>query len=270
MSYLTHKRIYYIDSHNRIGGNNSNFTYQIQIPRDMGFDRVVLLTAVIPKSYYLIADGLNTMTLQEDGSNITITFPPGNYSASSFAAVCTNLLTTASVSGITYTVKYPNIATSANTGRFLFTASTGNPSLIFGDALYEQFGFDDNSTNAFVVSSLTSKNVIKFQVKDTLLLHSDICTNGQDDILNEIFVAASPDFSNIKYDCIDVQAYSKTLSTQNQNTYRFSLTDEDGNNLDLNGLNMVLTICIYKNDDTIRNYIKYKLLQDTPINTSAV
>jgi hypothetical protein len=263
MSYLTNKRIFYINSHERIEGSHSNFQYNIQIP-PYEFDGVCLLSAVIPKSYYLIRNGKNTFTLQELGVNYTITIPIGNYSATSLRSTLATALSAASGNGWVYTVTYPNISTSANTGKFTFTVSgnTGQPSFIFTTNVYEVLGFEPNSTVTFTANTLTSVNVVKLQVEDTLLLHSDICSNGKDDILNEIFIAASPDFSNIKYQCPDVQAYSKSLSTQNNNVYRFSLTDEDGNMIDLNGLNIVLTLVLYKTEDIMKNYIKFQLLKE--------
>lgn len=61
-----------IDSSKRISGSTSDFTYQLNIPKNKQYDYVCVLQAIIPKSYYLIQAGLNTFTLQENGVNTTI------------------------------------------------------------------------------------------------------------------------------------------------------------------------------------------------------
>lgn len=263
MSYITNKRIFYIDSHQRLSGDHNNFSYLFNLPNNNDFTHCCLLSCVIPKSYYLIQNGYNTFILRENNVNTTITIPAGNYSATSFRTVLQSLLNTNTTQAWTYTITYPNISNSSNTGKYTYNCVGGNPSFILSDnGLYEQLGFDINSTNTFINNTLTSKNVIKLQVEDTLYLHSDIASNGKDDVLNEIFVAGNADYSSIKYQCPDVDAYSKELQTNTSNVYNFWITNEDSQMVDLNGLNVVLTIMLYKKEninDIIRNYIKYKI-----------
>jgi hypothetical protein len=247
----------------RLSGDHNNFSYQIQLPPNNEFTHCCLLSAVIPKSYYLVQNNYNTFILRENSVNTTITVPIGNYSATSFRTVVQSLLNANSSQAWTYTITYPNISNSANTGKYIYNCIGGNPSFIFNDnGLYEQFGFDANTTNTFINGSLTSKDVVKMQVEDTLYLHSDIASNGKDDILNEIFVAGSADYSSIKYQCPDVDSYSKELQTNTSNIYSFAITNEDGVLMDLNGLNIVLTLMVYKKEninEMIKNYIKYKV-----------
>jgi hypothetical protein len=242
MSIITKKTIYYIDSHQRLSGDHNDFSYRIQFPPSNDYTHVCLLSAVIPKSYYLVQSGYNTFVLRENGVDTTITVPVGNYGATSFRTVVQGLLNTNTSQGWSYTITYPNISNSSNTGKYTYTCDLGNPSFIFTNALYEQFGFEPNSTNTFTAQTLTSRDVIKMQVEDTLYLHSDIASNGKDDILNEIFIGSSPDYSSIKYQCVDVDAYSKELQTNSSNIYRFWLTNEDDVIMNLNGLNIVLTL----------------------------
>ena len=53
MSIITNKSIFYIDSHSRVSGTHSNFSYNIDL-KGNEYDYCVVLQASIPKSYWLI------------------------------------------------------------------------------------------------------------------------------------------------------------------------------------------------------------------------
>ena len=73
-------------------------------------------------------------------------------------------------------------------------------------------------------------------------------------------------FKNIFYhifQCNYIMGFSKKLRTNQSNVYWFSLVDQHGVQLDLNGLNMVFTLLLFKKDDTadmIRGFLKLSLL----------
>ena len=71
----SYRSILYINSSNRISGTDGQFT--IKLPSNFlhDFDKVAVLAANIPKTYYQVQDGFNTFTLVEGLSNITITVP---------------------------------------------------------------------------------------------------------------------------------------------------------------------------------------------------
>ena len=106
MNHIRSKSIFYIDSQNRLNtaDTTSNFTVRVDMPPMNNYNRICILQASIPKSFYLITDGKNTMTLNEPGtvglasgsitsdfgsvssngtSSKTIKFNNGNYSKSS-------------------------------------------------------------------------------------------------------------------------------------------------------------------------------------------
>lgn len=268
MSHIKGARIFYIDSHNRVSGSDEDFLHPVELPPHEEFDRVVVLSAVIPRSYYLIQSPYNTFTLRENGTDTTITITEGNYSYSMFKTYLGNLLTSSSSQGWTYTITTPS-TTQPQTGKYTFTVS-GNgglqPSFIFPSTskVYEQLGFDSSSTNAFTANTLISSNVVRFILEDTLYIHSDLVTGNQTNVLQEIFTAGSTDFSSIKFQNFTPIEYSKKLSTKENNTYRFTLTDEDNRIINLNGLNIVLTLLIYSNEDYFeqqKDFIKYQYLK---------
>lgn len=274
MTYIsTEHQIFYVNSKNRISGTNSDFTYVLNIKPNNEYNRICVLQCLIPKSYYLVQQNQNTFTLTEDETDVNITLPIGNYSRKSMQRVLQTQLNNTSPHGWNYTITYPSSSSEADTGKFTFTVS-GNggtqPVFTFGEYLYEQLGFNSNSSNYFVNEILTSSNVIKLQREDTLFICSDICTgtNGKNAVLQEVFAnGGSETFSNITFTCPDVQAYSKPFNGKGSNIFRFSVTDENFNQILLNGQNIVMSIVIYKDQNDMNKllseYIKLRAYQKT-------
>ncbi len=66
-------------------------------------------------------------------------------------------------------------------------------------------------------------------------------------------------YSSINYVCPASEFYARILSSPNNNTYSFSLTDENGELINLYGLNLNMTFLLFKKDpifDQIRNFLK--------------
>ena len=82
--------------------------------------------------------------------------------------------------------------------------------MIMNSEVYRQFGFDPNSINYFTADGLLSTNFVDFSLENTLFLHSNICQNStSDNVLQEFFTTGVSTASYIKYDCLDMEAYSK-------------------------------------------------------------
>src|SRR5680860_776950 len=86
MSVLT-SRIYYVNSENRLSGTSSNFTYRIDIPDTLKVDSCCVTAMTIPKSFYLIRAGHNSVDVIFDGVPHTVSITPGNYNADDFIEV---------------------------------------------------------------------------------------------------------------------------------------------------------------------------------------
>jgi hypothetical protein len=258
----------YVDSHNRLSGSHNDFTYLLDL-HNLDVDTVCCIRTTIKKSYYLVPEGQNTFVLIEGGNSVTLTIPKGNYSASSFRYVLLNLLNTNSPNHWTYAISLPNPQIEANTGLYTFSVSgnTSQPSFQFTTYLYEQFGFEPNSTNTFSNNTLTSQNVLNFQLKDTLRIHSDLVgKDGKNNILQEI-TCLSPDFSALTYECQDIEANSRRISL-GSNTAHFIILDEDAQAVSLS-LNILITLLVYKKNtvtDTASKlgleYMKFQMLKE--------
>jgi hypothetical protein len=258
MSFIEDKRIFYINSDHRLSGDHSDFTYKFDIPPNK-FTHVVCLDLFIPKSYYLIQSPRNKFTLKEDDKEVSIEVKEGNYSSIEFTKYLTQELNDKSPNHFTYTVRH-----NKQQGKYEFEVKNNSdvqPSIIVTNSLYEQLGFDLNSENKFVDNKLTSKNVISFSRESTLFLRSDITSQGYgDNVLQQVFTQDTDDFSNIVYNCQNVDAYSKKLNSTFSNSYRFWLTNENGESINTNGRNIVFTLMLFKKtpiNQNLTNYMKY-------------
>lgn len=262
---MERSQFYYINSANRISGTPENFQLELRIPPDAGFDRIALHTCSIPKSYYLIDSsvGNDKFNLDENGTVTEITIPEGNYSYISLAQVLKNELNTQSALGWTYNVTYDNALITGFRGLFTYTV-TGNggiqPKFIFTDTLYQEMGFEPASTNTFSADSLTSTRVIRLQLIDSIVIETDLVKNYQDQILQVIPVNTT-DFGLIGFLNNDIGASSKPLASQTTQTfiYDFKLKDQNGDPIDLNGLDFSMTIVLFKKsrmEDLLRAFVR--------------
>ena len=245
----------------RLEGTNERFTYKFDFKSTDDFNRVCVLGATIPKSYYTIQSGKNTFTLRENGTDTTITVTAGCYTRTSFKTVIQNLLNAGTSQGWVYTVKIPNTLNAPDTGKYTYTITGGhNATFIFTDYVFEAMGFNRNSTNAFAGGIITSANVVKLQQEDCLFLRSSLIANGTGDIL-QVFYPSASDYGNITYQCPSPEFHSKKIAYNNTNSYSFVLTNEDGEVMDLNGLNMNFTLLFWKKDN-ISAIQKMKIIRD--------
>lgn len=255
---ISASRLYIINSRNRETGTNTDFTYKIELDRN-DYTHVCVLQASIPKSYPLVEQGWNTFTLRNDDtvSNTTITITPGNYTVNSLMIELKTQLEAASAK--TWTITYPS-SSQPDTGLLTFTVSSGNYTFLFTDYCYELLGFDKNSENPLLTQTLTSTNVIKLQVEDCLAIHSNICNNGVNNVLQEIYGNADPDYSAITYQCASLEGCSRELNNNNSGLFHFTLTNEDNEIIDTRGININFSILIYKKNsvfEKIENFINY-------------
>lgn len=263
--YYTNKQIFYVNSRNKINETDSHtdFSYMLNIDPNETFDKVVLLSCSIPKSFYLIQENENSFILDENGSQVTITLPAGNYNRSSLGLTLRNQLNTLSPNGWIYNVTYPTINQTCDDGKYhiVVTNNSSQPSFIFGNYLAEQLGFEMNSINTFILDSLHSTHVCNLSNETTLFLHSDICQNSEgDNVLQEIYSNGEATYSYINFNNPNPKEYSKNKMTGTSNTFKFTLTDENGNIINTNGININFTIMVYKAnniDQMLKGAIKY-------------
>lgn len=261
MAYqLPRKRFFYITSGTQLSETVSTFSQELELPDSEEYDRICLTQCLIPLSYYVISAGTNTFILNENGTPVTITVPPGNYDSVNLPAVVVPLLIAASPNTLTYTMTYPDPSTEPQTGKFTYQVNSESVLVFFAfpmnSDLAIRFGFDRGETEYFTpdsdddgYSTLVSPNVVDFTAQNVVQIHSNLVQDSYTDILQEVYQANVAPITNITYLCPDPMAYSKQLSSSKIKAASFSLTDEFGNPIFLNGLDVVLTIMIYKEPD---------------------
>lgn len=272
MDQIRAKRIYYVNSENLLTSTNSSFSVPLQIPDYDQYNRIALLQCNIPVTYYLVQQGQNTFTISENGSIFIITIPVGNYSINSFANIVIPLINSASPGHYTYTATYNNSFTQQTNGLYTFTVTTLLPvSFIFSSSntINEQFGFNNGSTVTFTpgitTSTLVSTNVVSFIPESSLFIHCNLVDSGATDILQEIYSGNTIAFSNIVFTNPDPLAFSKALTSSRNKSVSFSITNQHNVPIYLNGINMLLTIVLYRDNDYYKKseqFMKYQLQKE--------
>lgn len=262
---LGNSYIVQVDSDNRLSGTHSNFEYRIPLT-DENYDSVAVLSASIPKTYYLVDTGRNTFTLTENTTTHTITIPKGNYSTESFKTTLTSLLN--STGSYIYTITFidPEDTTQASTGLYTITVSGNSsvqPIISFPSTstLYRQFGFDKESTNTFSSDAITSTNVVDFQLSNALYIKSDIF-QSKSTVLQEVFFDNSYDFSRIGFQNTTLPYSAKKLSTNDKQAFNFSITDTDDNILNLNGHAVNFTLVLFRRNIYPEHALKNMVIQN--------
>jgi hypothetical protein len=265
---MLRKKIVYLDSGNQLTSSINTWSNQIDINFQEDYDRVTVLQAQIPVSYYVIGQTANKFTLTEGLQSVTITIPASNYNVYNFATVVGNLMTTNSPNGYTYTITYPNNFISPDTGLFTYRVNSiaKTVSLTFPrlSPIADQFGFYLSSTNFFSVSGmeqvLTSTAVVNFIPENSLLIHANIVdgetTSELSDVLISIYGSNVQPYSTITYVNPCPLETSRRLASRDRNLI-FSITDENNGQIFMNGQNILMVLMFYKEDSTSRSIEQY-------------
>lgn len=264
---IRNRKLFTLNSHDSLtSAKTGKFTIKIDLPSHHNFNRVCLVQASFPKSWYTIQVDQNTITLVEGPSEVKVSLMPANYNRKSLAIVMSKALTDASPNGYSYSVTYPNSNVIGDDGKYTFTVTHLDPpeappleiKIIVPEMkvsnMFEVLGFEPGSTNIFTLQSsvdgkaqiVKSSNVIKVQAEDVIRIHCNVCDNGGDDILLELYGNSNPMFSNVVWLCPDIRAFSKPLMNKSTNLLEFNLTNEDNQELILNGLNYCIQLLLFE------------------------
>lgn len=265
----TNPKIIYMNTANRPNGvgSSSACTVDLRLPYNT-WDRVCLMQASIPKSWYLIsaARGNNSFVYQEAGQPArAITLPDGGYNKVSMCIILTGLLQAATTFGpAAFTVSYPNNQSQADTFKLSFrSTSTVVATLTFQNSLATILGFVQGVAYTFTsLAPLTAPNAYNFSNTTRIFLKSNLAPDADGSILQEIFQSC-PDQSVVSYNQLEVEYNSKTFLDNASDSFSFSLQDQNGLTIQMNGIDWVCSLLFYCASDTdelIRNDILLRTL----------
>lgn len=240
--------IYTINSRDRTGGTDTDFTFSIpNFKTENNYDRVVLLGCSIPKSWYLIDSRHNTFTVDEGSGPVVITIPVGNYSFGSLRNTLTTLMTAA----LSFTY---SITANTSTGKYELSV-TGNggvqPVLDIQDfVLGKVLGFPvSSSPYTFSGDSLVGTDVVNFQLTNNVIISSSYVAGIENKGELQSVYSSGENFSSIIFEQKTPNHNAKKLINSTSNVCQFSIFDpENGELLQLNGHNVLLTICMYRHN----------------------
>lgn len=229
---MEHVHHIHFSSSQRTSGTSSRFNIELSIP-PLKFNRVAIVKAAIPRSWYLIAAPWNTLVLQEGLQSVTVTVPPGNYSLNNWVSAIPPLLTAASPNGWVYTAVRVSL-----TGTITWSVA-GNggvqPSFVITE-MSQQMCLPVG-TNTFVGNSLVGN----IPYSATGILGLQICSDiasAHTNVLSEIFSVGTvepgavmvSELQDIKASSIN---YRNIPGTTSFNIYLRN--PHSGRDIDLNG-----------------------------------
>ena len=235
----------FINSYNRLSGNSNNFQIDIsnQIRSNINYDKVCLVNASIPKTYYLINNTSNKLIINEQGVDYTVIIQNGNYSILSLCSYL-NISSNLSQYGLSYSYFFsPNI----NTGKITITVTGNNGNNVIFKFINEEnpaliLGFDE--TTYTFNNTITSPNIANFELTNSI----SICT---DLIENNILFSLTPNvlsYNYINYQNNSLEHTNKKISKLKNVITIYLIDNISGKLLDLNGVNMSICICLFSKD----------------------
>lgn len=209
--------------------NNLNV---MQKNKNVLYNQISLIHAQIPISYYTINDNNNLFVLSTGSYTLT----NGNYNATSFKTMFLSLLGT----GWTMTL-------DTATGKFTLT-KTGGYTILASTTCYKILGLAKN-TSYTATSSLTMPFPCNFLGPNRLKIKSavfktdnlDTNSNGHNELLATIPVDEAQ-YALITYE--NLIGFKNTITNTDINYIDITITDEDDNYLNFNGIDIYLTLQI--------------------------
>ena len=200
---------------------------------------VSVQSASIPYSFYNV-DGFNDTLVDSigAGSNIVIKIPQGNYNTTSLRTYLLSMMTG-------FTITYSSLNNT-----FTFTHSTSDFTFKSSSTCMEILGFEENVPHASTAKVMTSTCCINlFTIRNIYIQSSNLILSNINNATpnNSCILCSIPlttgQFSIVNYfNTNNVQ--SRIDSLRNFSSLNISLTDQDGDILDLNGCHFSLTLQI--------------------------
>lgn len=198
-------------------------------------------SATIPYSFYNVDYFNNTLIYSVNGgSDITIEIPQGNYNTSTLRNYLLSVMTN-------FTITYSSLDNT-----FTFTHSTHNFEFQDNSTCMEILGFDENLPHSSTSRVLKSTNSINlFTIRNVYIQSNNFMLNNiNNSTPNNCSILASIPLTTGMLSVINYNNLNNVRSSvsygdiRNLGILNISLTDQDGDILDLNGCHFSLTLQI--------------------------
>ena len=244
-----------VDSNNRDiqTQSSSNFRYTLDGPGLYGITSYRINKICIPYSFYSIPE--QQIRLDDNGVSRDITIPAGTYVASEIQGIFQTAITAAGGTGANYTISY-----SVSNYRFTITRTAGTFSMDFLTAAGFSGSFG-NYKNIGILMGLISPGTtatasgISFTgpfaanlsgITKIKVVCPELCQDYSTvDIKDSSAVIASVNITADRGEFITWEAETDLwfrVNSKLHNGFRFSLIDNEGNPVDLNGKNWTIEI----------------------------
>lgn len=195
----------------------------------------------------MVTSADNTFTLTENGTPANISLSAGNYTITAMITELQSKLDAASPLGRTYTVSVP-ARTDVNDGKISisYSGTGGATTLTFtsGSKLLAFLGATTTTTLSSDGSAIKLPLQFDLRGEDVIILHSDLVLD-QTRVLG-IFPVNTPSGASIVYQA--AMKAGREVRLQPKHLFNFTLSDENNNNIDLNGIEWTLFLTFYKDE----------------------
>ena len=194
-----------------------------------------VVSCLIPFSFYNINDNNNKLIYSFDGSTMyNITIPIGNYNINDLVKYLKSVMTN-------FTITYNNLQ-----NKITFEHINNNFMFMSLSTCLSVIGFNNESTIISTNKILKSINCVDLYIIKTIQVNSNLITYNINKlqknnycILCTIPISSQP-FSLIEY--INRTNFRTNLFVNRISRIKIKLTDENGNLINLNGCNYVMTL----------------------------
>jgi hypothetical protein len=190
---------------------------------------LTFLHCEIPLSYYVINSSNNTLSV----NSVSYQIAAGNWSASALATQLTTLLTNQGI-----TVTYSSV-----TNRFTFGSISGEFEINASSTCLRQLGFS-SGTHSSEELSLTSDQVVNLSGTSAIYITSNLVTQNYLDGVQSSVLVKVPVLSDMGTVLVyqNPSLVASRLTNRYINTITLTLLDDQGDLLDLNGLDWSISL----------------------------
>lgn len=241
----TNKKIIVLDSSQKTFGTTGDFYQTLRIPQNNEWKKISLVSASIPKSWYMITT-LDKFQLRELAGPILTPIDVQltanrNYTIDELVLELQSMLNSLSPNGNTYVVVFQPYSGKLNIncvqGDFSFTYSSPLASLP------KYLGFPPLTSSG---GNMISTGICILQRYEYVQVRLNNCLNNNDNVLANILSSNKNYFDIIEYESNDPEILDVDMLNSNNDQFHVTITDPLGNPINFNNTNIHMVLACYE------------------------